>query len=59
MTIEGVGRCSQCGMWLMINALSCTTCKILKQTEKGISDAETNQRGASMLGAGETEKGDR
>lgn len=57
MSLEGVGRCTSCGSWIMLKSLSCTTCEIT--TEKGISHAETNQRGADMVGAGETEKGDR
>lgn len=55
MSLEGVARCTNCGSWIMIRNLSCTTCKTL--TEKGDGHAETNHRRATMS-AIETEKGE-
>lgn len=58
MSYEGVMRCRGCGRWIMIKTLSCSICEIHDNHEKGISHAETNQRGATVLGARETEKGE-
>jgi hypothetical protein len=54
--MEGVVRCKGCGMWLMATFRVCRTCKT-KTTEKGNSDAESNQRRHTMLGARETSEG--
>jgi tRNA(Arg) A34 adenosine deaminase TadA len=57
MSVEGVVRCKGCGSWMLATLSPCPVCSKIIQTEKGVSNAESNQSGATMLGARETDKG--
>jgi hypothetical protein len=57
MSEEGVVRCTGCGSWMLARLSPCPVCSKIIQTKKGVSNAESNQSGATMLAARETDKG--
>lgn len=51
MNDSKVMRCNNCGAWIFVTHIACPSCsKINAQTAKGVSHAETNQRGEIMVG---------
>ena len=50
MSEKNIMRCKNCGAWIFVTHIACPSCsKINVQTAKGVSDAETNQRGEIMV----------
>lgn len=52
MTDKDIIRCDYCGDLMFVRHVYCRVCfKLNRQLTKGISHAETNQRGQIMTGA--------